>query len=228
MKLIPVIDLKGAVVVTAQLGKRADYAASDSPLCRSGEPRSVLSALLGLYPFDTLYIADIDAISGDGSNLELIRSLHLDHPGIKLWVDNGLTDLDRLCEFARPVIGSESLTPHRITRLLDTLPSPVLSLDFHGQSFIGPAGLNLQPEHWTDEVIVMSLSRVGSTLGPDFNLLRRLSKKSPARSFFAAGGVRDRSDLERLQSCGAAGALLSTALHQGRIGSTALRHFSGS
>jgi len=226
MRLIPVIDLKGAVVVAAKMGNRTDYAASDSPLCRSCEPRSVLSALLDLYPFDTLYIADIDAISGNGSNLELIRSLHFDRPDIELWVDNGLTELDRLCEFARPVIGSESLTSQRLSHLLGRLPSPILSLDFHGDSFIGPAGLDLRPEHWSDEVIIMSLSRVGSTRGPDFDLLRTLSEKAPARSFFAAGGIRDRSDLEHLQSCGAAGALLSTALHQGRVERATLRHFS--
>ncbi|MCP4287618.1 MAG: hypothetical protein GY792_24790 [Gammaproteobacteria bacterium] len=227
MKLIPVIDLKNTFVVTAISGKRSAYAPSDTPLCRSSQPQAVLSALLDLHPFDTLYIADLDAISGTGSNLELIQALHLDHPGITLWVDNGLIELNQLCKFARPVIGTESLTSgNKLTNLLNTLPTPVLSLDYHADGFSGPANLDRQPELWPEEVIVMTLSRVGTGSGPDSTHLQQLLKQSPNRRFFAAGGVRNHSDLEQLESNGVAGALLSTALHQGRIDGATLRHFA--
>ncbi|MCU7814186.1 MAG: nickel transporter [Candidatus Thiodiazotropha sp. (ex Rostrolucina anterorostrata)] len=227
MKLIPVIDIKNAEVVTAKSGKRHAYAPSDTPLCHSSQPLAVISTLLALHPFDTFYIADLDAISEDGSNLTLIQKLHLEHPGITLWVDNGLTELDPLCDFARPVIGTESLTDcDRLRHLVDTLPSPILSLDYLADQFTGPAGLDQQPARWPAEVILMTLSRVGSASGPDTAHLKQLVKQSPNRHFFAAGGVRHLSDLEQLHASGAAGVLLSTALHQGWIGPTELGLFS--
>ncbi len=229
MKLIPVIDLKEALVVTAKSGKRSTYAPSSTPLCGSSQPQAVLSALLNLHPFETLYIADLDAIGRSGSNLDIIQALHHAYPWITLWVDNGLADLEQLCEFARPVIGSESLAScHQLTQYLKILPAPVLSLDLQDDIFIGPEGLDHKPHFWSSDVISMTLTRVGSGSGPDLSQLQNLMSLSSERNFFAAGGVRGHSDLQQLQSMGVAGALLSTALHQGQIGSSTLRHFASS
>ena len=38
------------------------------------------------------------------------------------------------------------------------------------------------------------------------------------REIYAAGGVRDAADLCALKAAGAAGALIATALHDGRVG----------
>lgn len=226
MKLIPVIDLMNARVVTAKRGKRHTYAPSDTPLCCSSRPREVLSALLDLHAFDTLYIADLDAIGGKGSNLALMDRLSHDHPGITFWVDNGLTELDQLCSFARPVIGTESLSSgEMLSHLIASLPSPILSLDYLDEQFKGPAALDLQAECWPEDVIVMTLSRVGAASGPDLTRLQQLSKLRADIRLYAAGGIRDLQDLERLRSIGAAGALLSTALHQGAIDRAAIGRF---
>lgn len=223
MKLIPVIDLKGGTVVAARMGRRDTYAPLATPLCDSSRPAAVVDALLNLYPFDTLYVADLDAIAGAGHHLDLVEALHRRHPQIALWVDNGVTDLDRLARFARPVIGSESLDGlERLRDLATRLPSPVLSLDFRDGRLTGPAGLESEPRLWPEDVIVMSLSRVGSALGPDLALLEALLRASRGRRLYAAGGVRDLHDLERLGGLGAAGALVSTALHQGRIAPPAI------
>ncbi|MES9971988.1 MAG: HisA/HisF-related TIM barrel protein [Candidatus Thiodiazotropha sp.] len=218
MKLIPVIDLMQARVVIANSGDRDTYVPSDTPLCHSSRPLEVLSSLLNLYPFDTLYIADLDAISGSGSNLELIYTLHLNHPDINLWVDNGLTDLGRLCSFARPVMGTESIVScEEIAHLIASLPSPILSLDYHDDHLKGPVDLEQHVECWPDDVIVMSLSRVGTSSGPDLTRLQNLLKLQPRLRLYAAGGIRNPQDLEQLRSLGTAGVLLSTALHQGVI-----------
>ncbi|MEW8335036.1 MAG: HisA/HisF-related TIM barrel protein [Candidatus Thiodiazotropha sp.] len=226
MKLIPVIDLMNARVVTAVSGKRHAYAPSDTPLCHSCRPREVLSALLNIYPFDTLYIADLDAIGGKGSNLQLIHTLCRDYSDITFWVDNGLSDLELLCEFARPVIGTESLVNYQqFAHLIASLPLPLLSLDYLDERFQGPASLEQRFDRWPEEIIVMTLSRVGASAGPDLTRLRRLSNLQPMRRFYAAGGVRSLLDLERLRSIGTAGALLSTALHQGAIGGREIDRF---
>jgi phosphoribosylformimino-5-aminoimidazole carboxamide ribotide isomerase len=227
MKFIPVIDLKNAQVVAAKKGNRAEYAPSVTPLSCSSQPHEVVQKLLSIYPFDTLYIADLDAISGTGSNFDLIHSLHLKHPDIRFWVDNGLTQLGRLNRFARTVIGSESLKDSpSLVQLCHRLTSPVLSLDFRGNDFIGPADLIRHTAIWPQEVILMTLSRVGSHSGPDLALLARLKQAAPTTNIYAAGGIRNLTDLQKLQKIGVAGALLSTALHQGHIDSTAIEHFS--
>ncbi|MES9991314.1 MAG: HisA/HisF-related TIM barrel protein [Candidatus Thiodiazotropha sp.] len=221
MKLIPVIDLLNARVVTAVSGKRHAYVPSNTPLCDSSQLREVLSALLNLYPFDTLYIADLDAISKKGSNLQLIRSLCHDFPDISFWVDNGLSDLQQLCEFARPIIGSESLVSYQqFVHLIASLPQPILSLDYVNDRFDGPASLEYKFDSWPDDIIVMSLSRVGMACGPDLTRLKAFTKQLPESRFYAAGGVRNLQDLELLHSIGSAGVLLSTALHQRAIDAT--------
>ena len=227
MKLIPVIDLMHRQVVGAVAGARSSYRPSATPLCASSQPAAVLSALLSVYPFDSVYIADLDAIGGTGSNLEAIEKLRSDNPGIVFWVDNGLTELDRLCRFACPVIGTESLLDQRqLARLLEQLPDPILSLDYQGDAFAGPSGLDHCPRLWPERVIVMTLSRVGAAAGPDLQRLAQLKKRSPGHRFFAAGGVRHSGDLERLDTAGVSGVLLSTALHRGTLDGDALRYYA--
>jgi phosphoribosylformimino-5-aminoimidazole carboxamide ribotide isomerase len=226
MNLIPVIDLMRNCVVMAKGGERNHYAPVDTPLCHSSRPREVLSALLDIYPFSILYIADLDAICGSGSNLEVIYALHLSYPEISLWVDNGLTDLGRLCSFARPIIGSESITHcEELSHLLVSLPSPILSLDYHHDIFKGPLDLERKTDCWPNDVILMSLSRVGASAGPDIARMQRILIQQPRLRLYAAGGIRNLADLKQLRSIGATGALLSTALHQGAIGPRELDHF---
>jgi len=226
MKLIPVIDLMNNCVVTAKRGQRQAYLPSDTPLCHSNQPQAVLSALLELHPFDTFYLADLDAIVGKGSHLDLIRNLCLDYPDITFWLDNGLKDLQLMRGFTRPVIGTESLiNGEQLSHLIASHPSSILSLDYLDEHFKGPIGLDRQVKCWPADVIVMTLSRVGAASGPDLIRLQQLSNRCPDIRFYAAGGVRDLQDLERLRSVGAAGALLSTALHQGAIDRTAIDRF---
>ncbi|MEA3243877.1 MAG: HisA/HisF-related TIM barrel protein, partial [Pseudomonadota bacterium] len=117
------------------------------------------------------------------------------------------------------VLGSETLSNTGLlqnTRAADT--DTVLSLDFNGDRLLGPPDLLEQAEHWPTRVIVMCLDRVGSDEGPDTERMQQLRRKSPASELFAAGGVRDLDDLLHLRQLGVAGALLASALHDGRIG----------
>ena len=68
MDVIPVIDLKGGVVVHARRGDRARYRPIESPLSPTATPLDVVTGLMALHPFRRLYIADLDAIGGTGDN----------------------------------------------------------------------------------------------------------------------------------------------------------------
>jgi uncharacterized protein related to proFAR isomerase len=72
-------------------------------------------------------------------------------------------------------------------------------------------------DYWPRQILAMNLARVGSELGPDLALISRLMKAAPARKVYAAGGVRGVADLQDLQRIGAAGALIASALHDGRL-----------
>ena len=63
----------------------------------------------------------------------------------------------------------------------------------------------------------MTLTRVGVSAGPDFARVSQIVARAGDRRVFAAGGVRDADDLERLEAIGAAGALVATALHDGAL-----------
>src|SRR4051812_2954636 len=112
MEIIPVIDLMHGQVLHAKQGQRQNYLPLQSILCNGSAPFDVLKALLELYPFTTVYIADIDAIQGVGNHLELIKAMATEFVRINFWVDNGVrqahevsVQTNNLC----PVIGTENI-----------------------------------------------------------------------------------------------------------------------
>ena len=59
-RIIPVIDLRGGLVVRARAGDRDAYAPIVTPLARTAEPAAVARGLLAASPGDILYLADLD------------------------------------------------------------------------------------------------------------------------------------------------------------------------
>lgn len=212
-------------VVRANRGERHAYRPIESQLCKGSNALEIASALLQLHPFTTLYIADIDAIEGNGNNLAIIENLRARFPALELWVDAGIADLEVLAAWQKrklghAVIGSESEPDMELLRRLGQdgeAPYPLLSLDFKGSRFRGNEQLLYRTELWFEHVIAMTLSRVGSDAGPDLALLRSLKRRAPQKKFYAAGGVRDARDLESLRQAGARGVLLARALHERRL-----------
>jgi len=115
------------------------------------------------------------------------------------------------------VLGSEAQADHRLVESLRDDPRVILSLDFRGDDFIGPPSLLAAPEIWPQRIIVMTLARVGSGAGPDLARLGEIQKRAGDRLLYAAGGVRHADDLAALKRNGIAGALVATALHDGRL-----------
>jgi uncharacterized protein related to proFAR isomerase len=212
-------------VVRASRGDRDSYAPIVTPLAPSPEPLDVARGLLALHPFRHLYLADLDGIEGRGRNDATVAALAAAFPAVEFWVDNGLADeaacRDWLARHrARLVIGSESQTGTGLARSLGA--GAILSLDFRGDAFMGPPALRTDPELWPEDVIVMTLARVGSGDGPDRERLAELRARSATVRLWAAGGVRDAGDMAALGDLRVSGALVATSLHDGRIGPDAL------
>lgn len=234
LNLIPVIDLLHGQVVHAREGHRSEYAPIQSNLCEGADPETIMAALLRLHPFRTFYFADLDAIQRQGSNHEVLKKLHDRFSAVELWADTGIGDEAALAQWlhaglGRPVIGSESLLDADFVSVIRERckdPSPALSLDYQGDDFKGPPVLLTHPErYWPKRVLAMNLQRVGSDKGPDLALIVGLAGRVPGCQVYAAGGVRSIEDLERIAAAGAAGALIASALHDGRIGSVELSQF---
>ena len=221
MELIPVLDLMGGVVVHARRGERAAYRPIETPLAAGAAPADIAAALLALAPFRTLYVADLDAIAGGSGHDGEMQALVTRHPGLSLWVDAGEASPRAVARRVqqgpgRPVVGSETVASFEEAGAALT-GGAVLSLDHGPEGPRGPAALHEQPETWPDEVIVMTLARVGAGQGPDLDKLRAVLAQAGGRRVYAAGGVRDADDLARLAEIGCAGVLLASALHDGRL-----------
>jgi phosphoribosylformimino-5-aminoimidazole carboxamide ribotide isomerase len=226
MHLVPVIDLKGGVAVHARGGRRESYAPVRSALCASADPVDVLAAYGGLHGFSDVYIADLDAIGGAPPDDTTLARIKRAHPGVSLWVDNGRAEAGPCRDWLRRglgalVLGSESQAgAGTLEGLLQTGfgDDMVLSLDFRGDDFLGPKALLDRTDLWPRRVIVMTLHKVGSGAGPALDRLTEVRRRAPEARVYAAGGVRGVDDLLELHRHGVSGALIATALHDGRLG----------
>jgi phosphoribosylformimino-5-aminoimidazole carboxamide ribotide isomerase len=233
MRVIPVIDLKGACAVHAVRGERERYRPLHSEIVAGSDPVEVTRAVRDALGLDELYVADLDAIAGRPAHRETIAALARE---ARVMVDAGVTDVaevGRLLELgaARVVIGTETLADEQaLERLRAALPDAplVVSLDLRAGRVLSPQpalarlgapqALARLRRSGVSEAIVLDLARVGSGAGPDVALVRELSARFPELELLAGGGVRDAADLRALDAAGAAGALVATALHSGAVG----------
>lgn len=224
LAIIPVLDLMRGRVVRARAGERALYRPIETPLAPSSMPHDVLRGFLALAPFPSFYIADLDSIGGNGDHGSVLEALARETPQAELWVDGGVAaaaDAEVLAARGLvPVLGSETLSGGAA---LDEATARlgasrfVLSLDWRGGRFMGAPELWAATEFWPERVILMTLDRVGMAAGPDLAGLEALVARAGRRRVFAAGGVRHAADLEALRAIGVAGALVASALHDGRL-----------
>ena len=260
MKLIGVIDLAGGRAVHARRGVRARYApvgvAAGCPI--DGDPIALARAYVDRLGLTELYAADLDAIVAEPQTQEpgasadslthetLIASLATVAP---LWLDAAISSPARARQAltlgaTRAIVGLETLESFDVLSAICAAlgKTPVaFSLDLRDGVPIAPR-LDI-PSNQLDDlaaravdagvsaVIVLDLARVGEERGPDVPVVARVRASSPGTTLIAGGGIRGLADLVRLAEAGCDGALVATALHDGRIGAEdvrGLRHVSES
>jgi HisA/HisF family protein len=222
MEVIPVIDLKDGTVVHARMGRRSQYRPIETPLAAGSDPVDIARGLRSIYPFASLYVADLDAIERSGDNDAALGRLRAAFPDLILWVDNGMADLAGARRWfdaglGHLVLGSETQHDGGLLRSLGADDRVILSLDYRSDVFLGPAALAGDAAAWPQRVIAMTLARVGSAGGPDMERLAAIRQMAPEKRIYAAGGVRDAADLAALARAGIAGALVATCLHNGKL-----------
>ncbi len=227
MLIIPVVDLMDGVVVRATAGRRDAYRPLISPLAASSAPCDIVAGFLRLHRFTVVYVADLDAILGRGDNMSAARRLADKFPEIAFWLDSGARSAAPESPF-ETIIGSETMSREASPPDLSAQTRVILSLDFQSGNLLGPQRLAASPHLWPARVIVMTLERIGLGDGPDFATLAAIKARAGGRELFAAGGVRGAEDLAALARRGVAGALIASALHDGRLGPRDFARFAGS
>jgi phosphoribosylformimino-5-aminoimidazole carboxamide ribotide isomerase len=233
MRLLPVLDLRGGVVVRGVGGRRQEYRPVVSRLTSSCQPVDVAEAFRAHFGLDELYVADLDALGGAAPALAVYGALG--ERGFRLWVDAGVrTGADAVPLAAAGVEG--------IIAGLETLAGPAVLADLcrqHGDRVVFSLDLrdgeplgNVSAWEGADarsiaaqavalgvrRLILLDLARVGGDSGTGTEALcRALATRHPEVELFAGGGVRDRADLLRLRECGVAGVLVASALHDGQL-----------
>jgi phosphoribosylformimino-5-aminoimidazole carboxamide ribotide isomerase len=258
MRVIGVLDLIAGRAVHARGGQRERYAPvapAAGAAFAAGDALALARAYVDHLGIRELYVADLDTIAGAtaaGSQDTLVAALAA--VGAPLWLDAGVSSTDRARHAlalgaAKVVVGLETL---RSYDALETICGAIgggrvaFSLDLReGQPVFaaGASGLlsQAEPAHviaaraaaaGAGAVIVIDLARVGSGRGVDVSVIAAVRKAAPQLTLLAGGGVRGIDDLARLAQAGCDGALVATALLDGRLdaGAVALLrdHCSGS
>ena len=232
--MIPVLDLRGGQAVLARGGRRDTYAPVRSRLvagAAASDPLVLARAYRDLLDCDEWYVADLDALAGGVAQRALVRALAALRG--RLLVDAAVTTPERARELvadgaARVVVGLETLPSFDALALVARAigsPRVAFSLDLRDGAPVAKAPLSGAPLELAraavaagaGAVIVLDLARVGSGRGVDSALLEALRRAHPHVELLAGGGIGTARDLERLVDAGLDGALVATALHDGRI-----------
>jgi phosphoribosylformimino-5-aminoimidazole carboxamide ribotide isomerase len=233
MKIIPVLDLLGGVVVRGVAGQRENYRPVVSRLVASSRPTDVALAFREHFGLDEIYVADLDAIAGKPAAQPTYDALHA--AGFSLWLDAGIRGergLERALEagIGHVILGLETIPgPDFLARARRRAPERIVfSLDLNSGRALGDTSAWNGGDAWTiaDQaakvgaraIIVLDLSRVGTGGGTGTEeLTARLARDHPELEIVAGGGVRHVEDLKRLQAIGVQGVLVASALHDGRL-----------
>ena len=242
LSIIGVIDLLRGRAVHARGGRRAEYLPIDSALGVdiSGDPLALARLYVEQLGLRDLYVADLDAIQGNGPQDALVASIA--QLGATAWVDAGVTSVASARRAlrtgaSRVIVGLETLQSfgqlheicadvggERVVFSLDLRSGmPVIAETASIPAKTPDAITASAVDAGVSAVIVLDLERVGSAAGVDLSRLGALRRAVPGVLLLAGGGVRGWDDLLRLEDVGCDGALVATALQNGALDPRAWR-----
>jgi phosphoribosylformimino-5-aminoimidazole carboxamide ribotide isomerase len=248
LRVIPVIDLMQGRVVRGIAGERESYRPIQSRLTDSSEPARVAQALVHHFDAVEVYVADLDAITRESPAYDAWQAIA--QCGLQLLLDAGIRDLasaretlargSELAPGCQLVVGLESLRSLDDLRQILALAGPRnmhFSLDLrHGEplhgdrSLAGWSALEIAQraiELGVKQMIVLDLASVGAGQGPaTLSLCRTLKSRHGHVDLISGGGVRGIDDLKQFEDAGCAGALVASALHDGRLSARQLAAFA--
>jgi phosphoribosylformimino-5-aminoimidazole carboxamide ribotide isomerase len=226
MIAIPAVDLRGGACVQLVGGSYAqEKVRLENPLevARSWER----------YGFERLHIVDLDAATGQGSNLPLVRTLIAD-AGLPVQVGGGVRSSERVEELLeagalRVIVGTRAIEePDWLADLASRHPGEIIvAADVRERRVTTRGWAHTMPIDILDLVeelngfplgglLVTAVHREGQMQGTDLPLMEDVAELSNV-PVFASGGVSSMQDLRALEHRGLAGAVIGMALYTGAL-----------
>lgn len=220
--IIPVLDLKKGEAVSGKSGMRETYKPLRTVFHDSSNPLAIASALKDS-GYKRIYVADLDAIAGTGTNLDLVRQMNQIIP---VMLDSGVNDVESakkiLDNVEKVIIATETLKS--LEDLYEIFSKSlkkdlIMSVDvkdgcIHGKHITADFHDILEKigQIKPVEVILLDISRVGTGRGVDHQLIG--SFQGLETKLIIGGGVTNK-DIIELNELGVQNFLVGTALHAG-------------
>jgi phosphoribosylformimino-5-aminoimidazole carboxamide ribotide isomerase len=220
--IIPVIDLKNGEAVSGKSGNRETYTPLKTVFSNSSEPIAIARELKKS-GFLSVYIADLDAIEGNSSNLKIAGEINQIIP---VMFDSGIRnsiEVQKILDnVEKVIIATETIENFDdIELIFSSFPKQnlVLSIDVKDGNILGKhikADFNdiikkieeIKPL----EVILLDISRVGTENGVDHEIINSFIGLDT--DLILGGGIT-LQDITELLALGIEYFLVGTALHAG-------------
>jgi len=223
-RIVFVTDLLDGKVVHAIKGEREKYRpVGNSLVSNNADPIEMISAIKP----KEVYIADLDRLQHTGNNFEVIKKISaLTKTMVNIGVEKN-DDIEKCLSIADTVILSSEASSFKIMEYASgNYPDKTsITIDIKNGSILTkdedlkkePAELvKLLNELKIKDIVIIDLSKVGTGAGIDEELLREIKVISKHNILFG-GGIRDINDIDLLKEIDISGALVATAVHNGKI-----------
>lgn len=185
------------------------------------------------YGFQRLHVVDLDAATGRGSNIAVVRSLLFDS-GVPMHVGGGVRSGEQVQDLleagaSRVVVGTRALEePEWIAELSVRYPGEIIvACDVRERKVTTRGWAHTLPLDILDVVeelnalplgglLVTAVHREGQMQGTDLPLMEDVAESS-SFPVFASGGVTTMQDLRALEHRGLAGVVIGMALYTGAL-----------
>jgi phosphoribosylformimino-5-aminoimidazole carboxamide ribotide isomerase len=220
--IIPVLDLKNGEAVSGKSGLRNTYKPLKTVFNDSSDPIEIVKALK-IAGYTELYVADLDAIEGNGSNLELAGRINDIIPVMYDIGINNFEDVKSIINVVEKIIiATETIQSIKELDLIFSLFSKqnlVLSVDVLDGKILGK---HIKVDFFDIlkkiedikplQVILLDISRVGTKKGFDQDIVKNFVDIDT--ELIIGGGVT-KSDIQALKELDVRNYLIGTALHNG-------------
>jgi len=223
-RIVFVADLLDGRVVHAIKGEREKYrSVRNSKISNSAHPIEMISAIKA----QEVYIADLDRLQHTGNNFAVIKKISaLTKTMVNIGVEKN-EDIERCIGIADTVILSSEASSFEIMKYASrNYPGKTsITIDIkNGSILTKDEDLKKEPKEVVKllnelnikDIVIIDLSKVGTGAGINEDFLREIKGISNHNILFG-GGIRDMKDINTLKEIGISGALVATAVHNGKI-----------
>lgn len=226
LEIIPVLDLMNSIAVSGKSGNRDTYTPLNSIFSSNSDPVDIANNLR-FNGSKQIYIADLDLIEKRGHNLDKIKLINTILP---VMLDSGIRDFKSFefyLDFAyKLIVATETLDSiEELYKIFDKFPKEriVVSVDIKNNDIFSK-NLDISLNEFKkellaidpNEIILLDISRVGTKLGFNKDLINNLSE---FKDKLILGGGLNKEELIDINNFGIKKVLIGSALHSGEVGS---------